>query len=96
MAKKKRTNPRRRMMSAADVKRATKMGTLNALRLTVFVALKVLHDRFAFGPVRLARFFEEYKRTANDWDAGLFTVADLAEWVEEYAGIAIDDDIEKI
>ena len=89
MAKRKKTNPRKVLATKADVKRAKNDAIDEVMRISIMFPMKVLHDKFGFGPKRLEIFVEEFLTTFDDRCDDRFTTADLAEWVKDYSGISI-------
>lgn len=92
--KKKKTNPRKRVVTQADINKAQKQAfrdlSLAAIVLSAIVLSAMsLHDVFDFGPARLERFIVDVVRKQNDWDAGLFEIDDALEWLESYTGMRI-------
>lgn len=90
MTKRKRTNPRRKQATKADVDKAKKQATREAVILSLTVPLMVLHDLHGFGPKRLEAVCDEMIRKYEDLDAGFFTVDDANEWLWDYAGIKVE------
>lgn len=96
--KKKKTNPRRKSMSVADVKKTMREAMAKASRdlsiaAIVFAAMS-LHDVFGFGPERIERFVLNMLQKFRDWDAGLFEIDDALEWFESYTGMRIQEIME--
>ena len=96
--KKKKTNPRRKPMSVADVKKTMREAMAKASRdlsiaAIVFSAMS-LHDVFGFGPERIERFVLNMLQKFRDWDAGLFEIDDALEWFESYTGMRIQEIME--
>lgn len=96
--KKKKTNPRRKPMSVADVKKTMREAMAKASRdlsiaAIVFAAMS-LHDVFGFGPERIERFVLNMLQKFRDWDAGLFEIDDALEWYESYTGMRIQEIME--
>lgn len=87
--KKKKTNPRKRVVTQADINKAQKRAFRDLSLAAIVLSAMSLHDVFDFGPERLERFIVDAVRKQNDWDAGLFEIDDALEWLESYTGIGI-------
>lgn len=92
--KKKRTNPRKKVMSQADINKAIEQAARETHKETgimnVVVAVMSAHDVFDFGPKRCERLAVDMIRKYNDWDEDLFTAEDALEWFESYTGMKIE------
>ena len=91
MAKKKRTNPRKKPATVADVERAKRQATRDASLMPLLASAMTLHDVFGFGTERIERFVVTTVRRLNDWDAGLYSTDDALQWFEEYTGMKIEE-----
>lgn len=93
--KRKRTNPRRKPMTEADVKKMIKQASEQAKNeLTIMslgIALMVAHDQFGFGKKRLNIMFDDMIRKFDDLHEGLFTEQDINDWMWEAAGIRLEE-----
>ena len=89
MAKKNKTNPRKRVVTAADINKAEKKAKEQLEIITIVVAAMAAHDEFDFGPKWIERLVDNMFRKFNDWDAGYFSVKDALEWFELYTGMKI-------
>lgn len=94
--KKKKTNPRKMVISKYDVRKAVeqelvdqiergKMEALNSL-IIAFMGIPLLaaNDTFDMGPVRLNRFKARMLTLYKDWNAGEYTDDDITEWINDY------------
>lgn len=94
--KKKKTNPRKKVISKYDVKKAVeqelqeriergKIEALNSL-LVAFVGIPLLaaNDTFDMGPTRLKRFLRCMLTLYKDWNNGEYTDNDIIEWINDY------------
>lgn len=94
--KKKKTNPRKLVISKYDVKKAVeqelqeriergKLEALNSL-LVAFVGIPLLaaNDTFDMGPTRLKRFLRRMLTLYRDWNNGEYTDNDIIEWINDY------------
>lgn len=95
MAKKKKTNPRKKVLTEADAKAIIKEAMGVAVHdlsiIAICVATMSAHDVFDYGPARLDRLVSDMLQKFKDWDAGLYTADDAAQWLKDYAGISIED-----
>lgn len=87
--KKKKTNPRKRVVTQADINKAQKQAFRDLSLAAIVLSAMSLHDVFDFGPERLERFIVDVVHKQNDWDAGLFEIDDALEWLESYSGVGI-------
>lgn len=94
--KKKKTNPRKLIVSKHDIKKAVeqelqeriergKIEALNSL-LVAFVGIPLLaaNDTFDMGPTRLKRFLVRMLTLYKDWNNGEYTDNDIIEWINDY------------
>lgn len=95
MAKKKKTNPRKKNLTEAEakaiIKKAMERATHDLSIISICVSAMCVHDVYGFGPQRIDRLITDMLNKFRDWDAGLFTADDAAQWLYEYTGIKIDD-----
>ena len=92
--KTKKTNPRRKPATMADINKAMKQASRDlSIAAIVFTAMS-LHDVYGFGPKRLEAFVVNVLHKFRDWDAGLFTTDDALEWFEDYTGMEIRELVE--
>ncbi len=90
MAKKKRrVNPRRRVMTQAEVNRAKKDVLKYANISSLIIAMMAAHDTFGFGPIRLSRLMERMIELYRDYDQDCFTLEEAREWINDYAGLDV-------
>lgn len=68
---KSKTNPRRIPCTQADVDRAKAQTTDDALRLSLYITLYVLLDKFGFDETKLARASQYINRTAQELADGV-------------------------
>lgn len=87
--KKKKTNPRKRVVTQADINKAQKQAFRDLSLAAIVLSAMSLHDVFDFGPEGLERFIVDVVHKQNDWDAGLFEIDDALEWLESYSGVSI-------
>lgn len=87
--KRKKTNPRKRVVTQADINKAQKQAFRDLSLAAIVLSAMSLHDVFDFGPERLERFIVDVVHKQNDWNAGLFEIDDALEWLESYTGIGI-------
>lgn len=91
MAKKKKTNPRRRPVSVADLNRAKKEALDLAAVLAIGIAAMSAHDAFGFGPARIETLVINMLAKYGDFEDGFFSPEDAREWLKDYAGIDIEE-----
>lgn len=90
MAKKKRrVNPRRRVMTQAEVNRAKKDVLKYANISSLVIAMMAAHDAFGFGPIRLERLMERMILLYKDYDQDLFTLEEARIWLKDYAKLDV-------
>lgn len=90
MAKKKRrVNPRRRVMTQAEVNRAKKDVLKYANISSLVIAMMAAHDAFGFGPIRLSRLMERMIELYKDYDQDCFTLEEAREWLLDYAKLDV-------
>lgn len=90
MAKKKRrVNPRRRVMTQAEVNRAKKDVLKYANISSLIIAMMAAHDAFGFGPIRLSRLMGRMIDIYRDYDQDLFTLEEAREWLKDYAKLDV-------
>ena len=88
--KRKKTNPRKKVITQADFNRATDLAIKELSMSVVLFSAMALHDVYGFGPERIARFTSNLLKKFNDWDDGAFNVEDAKEWFEDYTGMKLD------
>ena len=66
----KKTNPRKRPCSEADVKKAKAEATNDALKRAFYIFLYVLLDKFSFSEEQLSRASQYINRTAEEVSEG--------------------------
>lgn len=95
MKKKKKTNPRKKVITEAEariiINRAMDKAIHDLSIIALCVAAMSAHDVYDHGPKRLERLIIDMLRKFRDWDDGLFTVEDARQWLEDYTGIKIED-----
>lgn len=87
--KRKKTNPRKRVVTQADINKAAKQASRDLSIAAIVFAAMALHDEFDFGPRRLERFVVNMLHKFRDWDAGLFEIDDALSWFEDYTGMNV-------
>ena len=85
--------PRDKVLTQARLERLINQAAKKTERtmyiMSVCAAAMALHDDFGFGATRLERFTDAVVRKLNDFDEGLYSASDAADWLDEYAGIKI-------
>lgn len=87
---KKKTNPRRRPATQADVKKAKTEAHEQAIRLTWSIFFTVLRDKHGATIEELRQFWDEVNDLSDSIAKGYCTVADLREILKTEAGAVID------
>ena len=87
---KKKTNPRRRPASMADVERARTAATVDATRSCWSILFTVLRDKEGMVVEDLRRIWEETEELSDSVIRGYCSVADLRDTLRREAGIVIE------
>lgn len=87
--RKKKTDPRRIPCSKADVERAKKDATGEAVSYAWAIMFTVLRDKFGYGPVRLNRIWDEVNKLSDSIIRGYVNVNDLIRTLKDEAGIVL-------
>ena len=94
MAKKKKTNPRKRPMTQYEMDKALKLAYEESVRqlsiITLTIAAMSVHDVFDVGPKRCERLVVDMIRKLTDMDEGWFTEDDSLSWFESYTGMKLE------
>ena len=88
--KKKKTNPRKKVITEYDIKRIQKEMEAYVESLSIVVALMVAHDEFGFGPSRLERLASKMARKYQDMEEGHFKIEEAEAWANEYMKCRIE------
>lgn len=84
---KKRVNPRRRPVSAADVEKAKRSATQQAVEVAWAIMFTALRDKEGWGKVRLRRLWNEVEYLSESIRDGYVSAKDLMQALEDEAGI---------
>lgn len=84
---KKRVNPRRRPVSAADVEKAKRNATREAVEVAWAIMFTALRDKEGWGKVRLRRLWNEVEYLSESIRDGYVSAKDLMQALEDEAGI---------
>ena len=87
MSKSKKVNPRRRPATRADVEKAKKQATGEAVEIALVLAMSVLHDKWGFGVTRLKRFWEQLNSYSDSVVLGYASVPDMKTVLKDEMGI---------
>lgn len=83
----KRTNPRRRPATAADVKKARDKATDEAMNTIMYMILWVLADKHGATPEQLGKIKDELHDVADSINRGYIKWEDLRDTLEDEYGI---------
>ena len=86
----KKTNPRRRPATQADVARAKREAIDKAIDVSWAISITVLRDHFGFGPVRIRRYWGALQKLSEEIAEGWVSVIDLMTTIKEEAGIVLE------
>lgn len=85
----KKTNPRRRPATQADVNKARKQATDQGVAAATAIVMFVLREKFGFGKVRLTRFWNEVNSLAEDVSSGEVKLDDIMDVLRDEYDIEI-------
>lgn len=92
MAKKKKTNPRKRPATVADVRRETAKAKDQAIQYAMAVFLFTMYDKEGWGRKRLRRVWDNVNDLSDSIAKGYVSIFDLTKALEDEAGIILLDD----
>lgn len=84
-----KANPRKRAVTAADIKRAAKVTRDNAITYTMAIVLTVLADKEGYGLDGLIRVWDEINELAESITEGYVNVNDLRDTLLREYGIKV-------
>lgn len=86
---KKKTNPRKRPATHADILKAKKDATSEAISFAWAILFTVLHDKEGWGKVRLQRLWSEVGELSDSIAKGYVSVTDLKHALKEEMGVEL-------
>ena len=89
--KPKKPNPRKRPATQADVEKAKKAATDNAIETAWAIFFTVMRDKEGYGIKRLTRLWEHVNELSSGVVAGYVSVADLKKALKDEAGITLGE-----
>lgn len=92
MQKKKKVNPKLRPATQADIRKAKREATSEAISYAWAIMFTVMRDKFGYGPVRLQRMWGEVNKLSEAISDGYVNVKDLMEVLDKEAGIILTDE----
>ncbi len=91
MAKKKRTNPRKRVATAKNVEDAKQEATGNGIEAALIVMFSVLHDKHGWGRKRMNAFFDRLNELSGDVAWHRVNILELEENLRRKYGVVVVD-----
>lgn len=88
-ASKKKVNPRRKPATQADIQKAKKDATSEAISFAWAILFTVLHDKEGWGKVRLQRLWSEVGELSDSIAKGYVSVTDLKHTLKEEMGVEL-------
>ncbi len=86
---KKKTNPRKRPATHADIQKAKKEATSEAISFAWAILFTALHDKEGWGKVRLQRLWKEIEELSDSIAKGYVSVTDLKHTLKEEMGVEL-------
>ena len=86
----KKTNPRNRPASQADIIKAKKQAQTQAINITWAIFFTVMRDKEGYGKKRLRRVWNEVNELSDSISKGYVNVKDLMRVLDEEAGILLE------
>lgn len=86
---KKKVNPRRKPATQADILKAKKDATSEAISFAWAILFTVLHDKEGWGKVRLQRLWAEVGELSDSIAKGYVSVTDLKHTLKEEMGVEL-------
>lgn len=90
MTKKNKVNPRLQMATLADVNKAKKQATVDAMTNCFALVFMALRDKEGWGGKRLFRLYEETINLADSVNKGYVSIDDLVVTLREEIGLYLD------
>ena len=86
---KKKVNPRKRPATHADIQKAKKDATIEAISIAWAILFTALHDKEGWGKVRLQRLWKEIEELSDSIAKGYVSVTDLKHTLKEEMGVEL-------
>ena len=86
----KKTNPRNRPVSQADIIKAKKQAQTQAMNITWAIFFSVMRDKEGYGKKRLRRVWNEVNELSDSISKGYVNVKDLMKTLADEAGIYLE------
>lgn len=86
---KKKVNPRRIPATHADIQKAKKDATSEAISFAWAIMFTCLHDKEGWGKTRLQRLWKEIEDLSDSVSKGYVSVADLKHTLKEEMGVEL-------
>lgn len=87
----KKTNPRNRPASQADIIKAKKQAQTQAINITWAIFFTVMRDKEGYGKKRLRRVWNAVNELSDSIAKGYVNVKDLMRVLDEEAGILLEE-----
>lgn len=87
---KKKVNPRRHIITEADLNRAVAIERDNAIQNTLYIALYVLMNKFDFDSDMVAEFAGEFNYTADSIAKGYLNKHDIMQALKDEQGLFVN------
>lgn len=87
----KKTNPRHRPASQADIIKAKKQAQTQAMNITWAIFFTVMRDKEGYGKKRLRRVWNAVNELSDSIAKGYVNVKDLMRALDEEAGILLEE-----
>ena len=91
MGKMKKVNPNKRPATQADIRKAKREATSEAINFAWAIMFTVLRDKFGYGPIRLTRIWGEVNKLSESVTEGYVSINDLMQTLKKEAGIVLID-----
>ena len=88
-ASKKKVNPRRKPATHADIQKAKKDATSEAISFAWAIMFTCLHDKEGWGKVRLQRLWAEVGELSDSVAKGYVSITDLKHTLKEEMGVEL-------
>lgn len=85
----KKVNPRKRPVNQADILKAKKEATSEAINFAWAIMFTCLHDKEGWGRVRLQRLWKEVEDLSDSIAKGYVSVTDLKHTLKEEMGVEL-------
>lgn len=87
----KKTNPRSRPASQADIIKAKKQAQTQAMNITWAIFFSVMRDKEGYGKKRLRRVWNGVNELSDSISKGYVNVKDLMKTLADEAGIYLEE-----